>query len=54
MMSKICNQCNLEKILDDFPNKNTGKYGKLAQCKSCDKINQHNRYLKNRVDRNGV
>lgn len=50
-MNKICTQCNLEKTLEDFPNSKTGKYGKLSKCRSCDKINQRNRYLKNREDR---
>ena len=49
--TKICNQCNITKQLNDFPNSKTGKYGKLAQCKNCDKANQHNRYIKNREDR---
>ena len=50
-ITKICNQCSIIKSLDDFPNNKTGKHTKLAQCKSCDKINQHNRYLKNKKDR---
>lgn len=45
---KTCNQCNESKNLEDFPNSKSGQYGKLARCKACDKINQRNRYLKNR------
>ena len=47
-MIKVCTQCKISKDLEDFPNYKTGKYGKLAICRICDKINQRNRYLKNR------
>ena len=50
-MVKVCTQCQLSKSLDEFPNSRAGKFGKLSKCKSCDKINQHNRYLKNRETR---
>ena len=49
--TKTCNQCNITKQLDDFPNRQSNQDGKLAQCKNCDKINQRNRYLKNRENR---
>lgn len=47
-MFKKCTQCNASKNLEDFPNDKYGKYGKLAKCKACDKLNQRDRYLKNR------
>jgi len=47
-MFKKCTQCNASKNLEDFPNYKQGKYGKLAKCKACDKLNQRERYLKNR------
>ena len=50
-MFKVCTQCKISKDLEDFPNYKTGKYGKLAKCRICDKINQRNRYLKNKEDR---
>jgi hypothetical protein len=50
-MTKTCNRCNITKQLDDFPNRKSNQDGKLAQCKDCDKINQRNRYLKNRENR---
>lgn len=48
---KVCTQCNVSKTLEHFPNCKTGQYGKLAKCRDCDKINQKNRYLKNRETR---
>jgi hypothetical protein len=48
MITKICTQCQISKILDEFPNYKSGKYGKLARCKVCNKINQHDKYIKNK------
>jgi hypothetical protein len=48
MTTKVCTQCIFEKELEYFPNCKSGKYNKLAKCKDCDKINQKNRYLKNK------
>lgn len=45
---KVCTQCKLLQSLEHFPNCKTGQHGKSAKCKNCDKINQKNRYLKNR------
>ena len=50
-MFKVCTQCKISKDLSDFPNYKMGKYGKLSKCRACDKINQRNRYLKNREAR---
>lgn len=50
-MTKVCSKCNIEKLLDDFPNRKSNKDGKLAQCKDCNKISQHNNYIKHKEDR---
>jgi len=34
-MKKICNKCNLEKILDEFPKNKLVTYGYYSQCKEC-------------------
>lgn len=35
-MSKTCNQCNTEKILELFSPSPKGKFGRRAKCKSCE------------------
>lgn len=41
---KICNQCQQEKVLEDFPYQKGGKFGRLAYCKECHRQNSNSRY----------
>ena len=42
MERKICNQCNIEKSIEDF-------YSKYAECKICNSIRSLKRYYENKV-----
>ena len=37
-MTKTCTKCHTEKPLTEFHVQKTGKYGRLAYCKECKKL----------------
>jgi hypothetical protein len=42
---KVCNQCDIDKPLDEFSNNSSRKDGKSGKCKECTKLNYKNKQL---------
>jgi hypothetical protein len=47
MEKKVCNNCNLEKSINEYHKRINGKYGRFAVCKECRKKIAHTKWLNN-------
>lgn len=47
MEKKVCNECNIEKSVNEYHKKKNGKYGVFAVCKECRKKINHIKWLNN-------
>ena len=50
MKTKVCTKCKVEKELNDFHKKKSGKYGVIGQCKTCKNEYDKERYKQKREE----
>ena len=47
MEKKICNECNVEKFVNEYHKRKNGRYGTFAVCKECRRKIAHKKWENN-------